>query len=161
MVGRDGSRVGLSEFDDGVEGESAGPTLDDVAIGVDEDGGRLAADSVEVPGCETAIFPEHRKRRRTGRLDELEGEVEVVLGAETDDVEDVGVLLSELLNGRALGPAAGSMRGPEPDQGGQAAAGHLLGEVDRFAAAEVDDVDLRVVGECGRGVGCRFFALVR
>jgi hypothetical protein len=49
-------------------------------------------------------------------LDELLRLAGVVLRAEADDSELVGVLSSELLDPGRFGPADGSMRRPEPHQ---------------------------------------------
>lgn len=72
------------------------------------------------------------------------------------DVEPVGVVPSELLEGRAFGPARLSQRGPEPEQQRFIARGYRT-QVDGGARVNVEHVVVEQVICRGEGDGRRFF----
>lgn len=84
-------------------------------------------------------------------LDELLGLLRVVLRPESDDSEEICVLLSELLNTGRLRPADGSMGCPEPDEE-RLVGGEQARQFDGIAGGGVPDRDF---GERARRGGHR------
>ena len=85
------------------------------AVGAEQDDGGLAGDLEGAPRLERRV-PQHRERLGAALVDELDGLVEGVLGAVSDDLDLVQVISSELLDVGSFPTAGGSMRRPRPQQ---------------------------------------------
>lgn len=92
--------------------------------------GRWRTDLGDTPDV-ARTFPHHRDRLHARVIEELPGIFEVILGPHTDDLDDVFVLSSELLEVGGLAPTRNSTGRPVPEQHGSIACDDVTETGDR------------------------------
>lgn len=95
-------------------GDAAVPLAQHLAVFGEQHGGRLTGDAKGTPRLERLV-PQHREGR-VEPVGERLGELEIILGAKSDDSDVIAMFASKLLDTGRLGPAGASMRCPEPEQ---------------------------------------------
>ena len=104
--------------------------------------------------CGEAWIPQHCGRLHTGALQEILGEPEIVLGADTNDLHRVDVVESKLLYIRPFTPAGRSMWCPKPEE-------HRTVTVDSRSNRGNGSVDHREHFDVSGVIGCLQERLVR
>lgn len=140
--------------------DAAPPRGQDCAVGVQEHSSGLAGYSQLTPRLERGI-PEHGEGG-SGGLHETLGQPKVVLGAHSDESENIGIVSSKLLDTGGLPATGGSMRRPEPQHDGPVRWGEA-GQVHGGPSGNVHQFDrgqIRCWGRisvlwCRLGGGCR------
>lgn len=101
---------------------------------------RLSKNLVVGPDSKAGVL-DHQWGVESGFGPERGGVLERSLTADTNDTNLTSVLLSKLLNIRALGPADASKRTPKPEQNRSAIAGELARHVYGVPACDIDDLN--------------------